>query len=145
MLQFSLRVSLKTRLDDAIFCWLSVIFLEFLPSTLMVFSFVLMIGRVRRHYGSERTLSKQLRYNHRCVSFKTYHGEKSAVIMMGIVIGVFVIMYENVFALYFSNTIRHYWNGIMQRCKIQNSCLGLKFGNQPPSLCFFQKRRRERV
>ena len=93
VLQFSLRVSLKTRLDDAIFCWLSVIFLEFLPSTLMVFSFVLMIGRVRRHYGSERTLSKQLRYNHRCVSFKTYHGEKSAVIMMGIVIGVFVVCY----------------------------------------------------
>ena len=74
-------------------CWLDVIFLEFLPSTLMVFSFVSMIVRVRKHYGSARTLSKQLRYNHRCVSLKTYHGEKSAVIMMGIVIGVFVITY----------------------------------------------------
>ena len=84
---------LKTRLVDAIFCWLGVIFLEFLPSTLMVFSFVSMMVRVRKHYGSARTLSKQLRYNHRCVSLKTYHGEKSAVIMMGIVIGVFVITY----------------------------------------------------
>ena len=93
VLQFSLRVSLKTRLVDVIFCWLDVIFLEFLPSTLMVFSFVSMIVRVRKHYGSARTLSKQLRYNHRCVSLKTYHGEKSAVIMMGIVIGVFVITY----------------------------------------------------
>ena len=93
VLQFSLRVSLKTRLVDAIFCWLDVIFLEFLPSTLMVFSFVSIIVRVRKYYGSARTLSKQLRYNHRCVSLKTYHGEKSAVIMMGIVIGVFVITY----------------------------------------------------
>ena len=91
VLQFSLRVSLKTRLVDAIFCWLDVIFLEFLPSTLMVFSFVSIIVRVRKHYASARTLSKQLQYNHRCVSLKTYHGEKSAVIMMGIVIGVFVI------------------------------------------------------
>ena len=71
VLQFSLRVSLKTRLVDVIFCWLDVIFLEFLPSTLMVFSFVSIIVRVRKHYGSARTLSKQLRYNHRCVSLKT--------------------------------------------------------------------------
>ena len=92
VLQFSLRVSLKRRLD-AIFCWLDVIFLEFLPSTLLIFSFVSMIVRVRKHYGSARTLSKQLRYNHQWVSLKTYHGEKSAVIMMGIVIGVFVITY----------------------------------------------------
>ena len=35
VLQFSLRVSLKTRLVDAIFCWLDVIFLEFFPSTLI--------------------------------------------------------------------------------------------------------------
>ena len=41
---------------------------------------------------SARTLAKQLRFNHR-VSFKT-HNEKSAVIMMGIVIGVFVVCYE---------------------------------------------------
>ena len=58
VLQFSVRVSLKTRLVDAIFCWLDVIFLEFLPSALMVFSFVSMIVRVRKHYGSARTLSK---------------------------------------------------------------------------------------
>ena len=57
------------------------------------FSFVSIIVRVRKHYGSAHTLFKQLRYNHRCVSLKTYHGEKSAVIMMGIVIGVFVTTY----------------------------------------------------
>ena len=52
-----------------------------------------MIVRVRKHYGPARTLSKQLRYNHHWVSLKTYYGEKSAAIMMGIVIGVFVITY----------------------------------------------------
>ena len=52
-----------------------------------------MILRVYKHYRSARTLSKQLRYNHHWVSLETYHGEKSAVIMMGIVIGVFVITY----------------------------------------------------
>ena len=45
------------------------------------------------HYRSARTLSKQLRYNHHWVSLKTYHGEKSVVIMLGIVIGVFAITY----------------------------------------------------
>ena len=98
VLQFSLRVSLKTRLVDAIFCWLDVIFLEFLPSTLIVFSFVSMIVCVRKHYGSARTLSKQLRYNHHWVSLKTYHGEKSAVIMMGIVRSVCYYQ-RNVFTL----------------------------------------------
>ena len=93
VLQFSLRVSLKTRLVDAIFIWLDVIFLEFLPSTLIVFSFGSMILRVYKHYRSARTLSKQLRYNHHWVSLKTYHGEKSVVIMLGIVIGVFAITY----------------------------------------------------
>jgi len=32
----------------------------------------------------------------------------------------------------------------MQRCKIQNSCLDFRFGNQPPGLCFFPKRHKER-
>ena len=58
VLQFSLRVSLKTRLVDAIFCWLDVTFLEFLPSTLIVFSFVSMMVCVRKHYGSACTLSQ---------------------------------------------------------------------------------------
>ena len=48
---------------------------------------------VYKHYRSARTLLKQLRYNQHWVSLKTYHGEKSAVIMMSIVIGVFIITY----------------------------------------------------
>ena len=50
-----------------------------------------MIFHVRRHDRSAHTLAKQLRFNHQ-VSFKT-HREKSAVIMMGIVIGVFLVCY----------------------------------------------------
>ena len=53
--------------------------------------FVSMIFHVSRHDQSARTLAKQLRFNHQ-VSFKTHH-EKSAVIMMGIVIGVFLVCY----------------------------------------------------
>ena len=50
-----------------------------------------MIFHVCRHDQSARTLAKQLRFNHQ-VSFKTHH-ETSAVIMMGLVIGVFLVCY----------------------------------------------------
>ena len=50
-----------------------------------------MIFHVRRHDRSARIVEKQLRFNHQ-VSFKT-HYEKSAVIMMGLVIGVFLVCY----------------------------------------------------
>ena len=60
-------------------------------SVVLIFCFVSMIFHVRKHNQSERTLAKQLRSNHR-ISFKT-HQKKSAVIMMGIVIGVFLVCY----------------------------------------------------
>ena len=43
------------------------------------------------HDQSARTLAKQLRFNHQ-MSFKIHH-KKSAVIMMGLVIGVFLVCY----------------------------------------------------
>ena len=52
----------------------------------------LWLHHVWKHDLSARTLGKQLRFNHR-LSFKTHH-EKSAVIMMGLVIGVFLAYYE---------------------------------------------------
>ena len=60
-------------------------------SVVLIFCFISMIFHVCRHDQSARTLAKQLRFNHQ-VSFKT-HREKSAVIMMGIVIGVFLVCY----------------------------------------------------
>ena len=72
------------------FIWLIIIPL-FLTCVVLILCFVSMIFHVCRHDQSARTLAKQLRFNHQ-VSFKT-HREKSAVIMMGLVIGVFLVCY----------------------------------------------------
>ena len=72
------------------FIWLTII-LEFIPCVVLILCFVTMIFHVCRHDQSARTLAKQLRFNHQ-MSFKTHH-EKSAVIMMGLVIGVFLVCY----------------------------------------------------
>ena len=72
------------------FIWPTIIS-EFLPCVVLIHCFVSMIFHVCRHDQSARTLARQLRFNHR-ISFKT-HREKSAVIMMGIVIGVFLVCY----------------------------------------------------
>ena len=71
--------------------WLTIIS-EFLPCVLLTLCFASMTFHVRRHDQSARTLAKQLRFNHQ-VSFKI-HRERSAVIMMGLVmIGVFLVCY----------------------------------------------------
>ena len=70
------------------FIWLAIIF-EFLPCAVLVLCFVSMIFHVCRHDQSARTLAKQLRFNHQ-MSFKIHH-DRSAVIMMGLVIGVFLV------------------------------------------------------
>ena len=72
------------------FTWLIIIPL-LLICVVLILCFVSMIFHVCRHDQSARTLAKQLRFNHQ-VSFKTHH-EKSAVIMMGLVIGVFLVCY----------------------------------------------------
>ena len=70
------------------FIWLTII-LEFIPCVVLILCFVTMIFHVCRHDQSARTLAKQLRFNHQ-ISFKIHH-ERSAVIMMGLVIGVFLV------------------------------------------------------
>ena len=72
------------------FTWL-IIIPQFLICVVLILCFVSMIFHVCRHDQAARTLAKQLRFNHQ-VSFKT-HREKSAVRMMGIVIGVFLVCY----------------------------------------------------
>ena len=62
-----------------------------LPCVILIPCFVSMIFHVRRHDQSARTLAKQLRFNHQ-MSFKILH-DRSAVIMMGLVIGVFLVCY----------------------------------------------------
>ena len=88
------------------FLWLTII-LEFLPCVLLILCFVSMIFHVCRHDQSVRTLAKQLRFNHQ-MSFKIHH-ERSAVIMMGLVIGVFLVCYGIYlgcsFTILFHNTL----------------------------------------
>ena len=74
-----------------VFIWLSIIFFEFLPSVVLMLFFVSMIFHVRRHGRLARIVAEQLRFNHQ-MSFKIHH-ERSAVIMMGLVIGVFLVCY----------------------------------------------------
>ena len=70
--------------------YLIAICFEFLPSVMLIFCFVSMLHVVCQHKRAARSLAKQLRFNHQ-VLFKTQ--EKSAVIMMGIVIGIFLVSY----------------------------------------------------
>ena len=86
-----LKVTLYFKTLPVPFIWLSIIFFKFLPSVVLMLFFVSMIFHVRRHGRSARIVAKQWRFNHQ-VSFKTQH-EKSAVIMMGLVIGVFLVCY----------------------------------------------------
>ena len=69
---------------------ITVVCYEILPCLLLMFYFVSMLHVVFKHYRSARSLAKQLRFNHQ-VFIKTQ--EKSAVIMMGIVIGLFLLCY----------------------------------------------------
>ena len=63
---------------------------EFFSSVMLIFCFVSMFRVVVKHNRAARSLAKQLRFNHR-VFFKTH--EKSAVIMIGIVISLFLVCY----------------------------------------------------
>ena len=76
---------------DVPFIWLNMIFFELLPSVVLILCFVSMIFHVRKYDRSTRIVAKQLRFNHQ-VSFKN-HQQKSAAIMMGLVIGVFLVCY----------------------------------------------------
>ena len=67
-----------------------VIFFEFLPCAMLIFCFVSMLHVICKRNRTLRSLAQQSRFNHQ-VFFKT--PEKSAVIMMGIVIGLFLLCY----------------------------------------------------
>ena len=73
---------------------INIIFLAFLPCCSLIFCFASMLLVVDKHERAARVLAKQLHFNHRFL-FKIQ--EKSAVKMMAIVIGVFLL--ANTFAL----------------------------------------------
>jgi len=73
-----------------VFVWLLMLFFEFLPCLIMIFCFISMLRVVWKHNQTARTLAKQLRFNHQ-VFFKS--PERSAVIMMALVISLFLLCY----------------------------------------------------
>ena len=81
---------LKTTFLFLVLVYLMAVCFEFLPCAMLIFCFVSMLHVVCKHNRTARSLAKQLRFNHQ-VFFKTQ--EKSAVIMMGIVIGLFLLCY----------------------------------------------------
>ena len=90
VLKFALCIVLYQNNTCSFAIWLTMVF-EILACVILILCFVSMIFHVRRHDRSARTLAKQLRFNLQ-MSFKIHH-EKSAVIMMGLVIGVFLVCY----------------------------------------------------
>ena len=70
--------------------WMTVIITEFLACLMVVFCFANMVHVVYKHDRSARTLAKQLRFNHRVLR---NGNDKSAVVMMAIVVGLFLICY----------------------------------------------------
>ena len=81
---------LKISLLFHIFSWIFVTFFEFLPCIILIFCFASMSRVVFKHDRAARITAKQLLFNHH-VLFKTQ--EKSAVKLMAVVIGLFLLCY----------------------------------------------------
>jgi len=81
---------LKNPLPGSSLLWLGVVLFELVPCLLLIFCFLSMLYVVRKYERAVRATAKQLRFNHP-VSFKTK--EKSAVKMMGVVLGLFLLCY----------------------------------------------------
>ena len=114
------------------FIWLTII-LEFLPCVVLILCFVSMIFHVCRHDHSARTLAKQLRFNHQ-VSFKIHH-ERSAVIMMGLVIGVFLVCY----GMYLRCSFRILLSSECNDEKYKSPVLVLNSAINPLAYAFFKR------
>ena len=80
----------KTTFLFPVLAYLSVVCFEFLPCAMLIFCFASMLHVICKRNRNLPSLAKQSRFN-RQVFFKT--PEKSAVIMMGIVIGLFLLCY----------------------------------------------------
>ena len=65
--------------------------LEIVSCCMLIFCFVSMVFVIYKHEHSAAILAKQLRFNHRVVTFNTR--DKSSVAMMTIVVGLFLICY----------------------------------------------------
>ena len=76
--------------EDFVF-WVTAIVFELLPCLILIASFASMLQVLCKHQRAARTREKQLRFNHHHVSLKIQ--EKSAVKIMAVVIGLFLLCY----------------------------------------------------
>ena len=74
-----------------IFLLVFAMFLEIVSCCMLIFCFASMLLVIYKHHRSASILAKQLRFNHRILTFNTH--DKSAVAMMAIVVGLFLICY----------------------------------------------------
>ena len=115
---------------------LSVMFISFeiFSSFVLICVFTSMLKVVFKHNRATRSLAKQLRFNHQ-VSFKTQ--EKSAIIMMGIVVGLFLMCYGSFMRC---SLIRI--SGIVKACNDREYriiLLGLNSATNPLAYSFFKR------
>ena len=90
LLESSLWIGLKSSFILKIFIWLVITFFEFLPCCLVIFCLFCMLRVVYKHKRAVSILTRQLRLNH-CVSYRPY--ENSAVVMVTVVSGIFLVCY----------------------------------------------------
>ena len=85
------------------------IFIEIVSCCMLIFCFISMVLLVYKHDRSAANLAKQLRFNHRVLTFSAH--DESAVVMMAIVVGLFLVCYG-----IFSRCSFVYFFSIKQRC-----------------------------
>lgn len=90
LFESSLLLSFETPLVSKLFTCLVTIFFHLLPCLMQIFCFASMVRILHKHKRASRSLARQLGFNHR-VLFKPH--EKSAVVMMTIVVGLFIVCY----------------------------------------------------
>ena len=89
-LEASLWLSLKSPVILKVFIWLVIIFFEFLPCCMVMFSLISMLRVVYRQHRTSCILARQLRFNHR-VLYRPH--EKSAAVVMIIIVTFFLVCY----------------------------------------------------
>ena len=85
-----LLFTLKTPVIGVIFVWLVMILYEFFPCFMLIFCFASMLSVLCKHDRAARLLAKQLRFNNHALRKPQ---EKTAVSIMAMVIGVFIVCY----------------------------------------------------
>ena len=85
-----LLLSFEIPVISVIFVWLVMIFYELLPSFMLIFCFASMLSVLCKHDRAARLLAKQLSFNNHALRKPQ---EKTAVNIMAIVIGVFLVCY----------------------------------------------------